>query len=82
MPSGSITLAQVAARTDELTIACSKCDRTGQYRLQTLIGRYKPQFRITDLLRMLSQGCPMREFVGAFAVCGIHCVDLPRRLRD
>jgi hypothetical protein len=61
MRSGSIMLANVAKQTDELAIACSKCDRTGRYRPQTLIRRYGPQFAISDLLGTLSVGCPMRE---------------------
>ena len=35
--TGSITLDAVAERTDTLAVACSRCDRTGQYRLDTLI---------------------------------------------
>jgi hypothetical protein len=76
MRSASITLADVAKQTDELAIACSKCDRTGRYRPQTLIQRYGPQFAISDLLRTLSVGCPMRESVDPCAMCGIHCLDL------
>jgi hypothetical protein len=78
MPSGLITLGEVAARTNELAIACSKCDRTGRYRLEPLIQRYGRQFAISDLLRTLSVGCPMWESVDPCALCGINCPDLAR----
>jgi len=39
MPPGSLTLAAVAARTDTLTIACTRCDRAGRYRPAMLIER-------------------------------------------
>ena len=58
MRSGSITLADVAKQTDELAIACSKCDRTGRYRPQPLIQRYGPQFAISDLRAHCPLGAP------------------------
>ena len=44
MADGSITLFQVAAHTKVLAVACSRCDRAGRYRLDTLIaGRSRPK---------------------------------------
>jgi hypothetical protein len=40
MATGSLTLDQVAAHTTVLTVACSRCDRAGQYGLATLITRH------------------------------------------
>ena len=60
MSSGFITLADVAARTDTLAVACSRCDRTGQYRLDVLIKRYALGFAVPGLLRQLSASCPRR----------------------
>jgi hypothetical protein len=37
--AGGITLAEVAAKTDVLDVACGRCDRTGWYPLATLIER-------------------------------------------
>jgi hypothetical protein len=68
------TLADVIARIDTVAIACSKCDRTAQYPVATLIERYGPQFAVDDLLRLLSVGCPMRESTGPCAACGIYMV--------
>ena len=33
------TLAEIAARTSMLTVACSRCERRGRYRLDNLIAR-------------------------------------------
>jgi hypothetical protein len=42
MADGSISLAEVAAHTEVLAIACSRCDRAARYRLDTLIVRHGP----------------------------------------
>ena len=34
------TLSEVAARAGMLTVACSRCERPGPYRLDTLIARH------------------------------------------
>ena len=49
MPSGAITLEQVAARIDVL----SRCDRAGRYPLTTLIGHYGLGLAIPTLLRAI-----------------------------
>jgi hypothetical protein len=69
------TLADIVARTDALAIACSKCDRAGQFAMAALTERYSPQFAVADLLRLLSVGCPMRQSTSTCAVCGIHIVE-------
>ena len=77
MRSGSLMLANVAARTDTLSIACTQCDRAGRYPVATLLKRFGPEIPIPDLLRVLAQGCPMREAVDPAALCGIYYHDLP-----
>lgn len=77
MPTGAITLADVAARTDVLAIACTQCDRAGRYRVDTLIERYAPGFGIPGLLRALSADCPTRASTNTYDLCGLHCPDLP-----
>ena len=73
---GSISLDQVAAHTAVLTVACSRCERAGQYRLDTLIARHGPHFGIPELLRLLSDDCPKRHSLSAYDLCGVHCPDL------
>jgi hypothetical protein len=77
MTAGAITLADVAARTDVLVVACTRCKRAGQYSLDTLIRRHGPLFGVPALLRHLSADCPRRQSVSAYDLCGIHCPELP-----
>jgi hypothetical protein len=76
MPSGSITLEQVAARTAALAVACTRCDRAGRYNLDALIAEHGPRFGIPALLRLLSADCPKRNSTSAYDLCGVHCPDL------
>jgi len=39
-------------------LACTKCDRRGQYRKATLIERYGPDQNTVDLLALISADCP------------------------
>jgi len=51
MPSsGSLTLGDVAAKTDVLAVACTRCDRTGRYPLAALIEKHVPAYTIPTLL--------------------------------
>jgi hypothetical protein len=75
--SGSITLGEAAKHTAVLTVACSRCERVGKYRLETLIARHGEDFGIPDLLRMLSDDCPKRKSVTIYDRCGVHCPELP-----
>jgi hypothetical protein len=78
---GSITLTAVAERTATLTVACTRCDRAGRYRLETLIARYGGSFGIPLLLGEMSADCPKRQSVSVYDLCGIHCPDLPSLFR-
>jgi hypothetical protein len=69
MPSGSITLAAVAERTAILAVACSRCERAGRYRLDTLIAQHGAAFGVPMLLRLLSQDCPKRASVSVYDLC-------------
>jgi hypothetical protein len=74
--TGAITLAQVAQRTEVLAVACSRCDRAGRYRLDTLIAQHGPRFGIPALLRSLSADCPKRKSVSVYDLCGVNCPDM------
>jgi hypothetical protein len=74
--SGAITLAAVAAKTDTLVVACSRCERAGRYSLHTLIINHGRRFGIPSLLAKLAGDCPKRKSVRAYDLCGIHCPDL------
>jgi hypothetical protein len=54
-------------------LSCSKCGRTGQYRKQTLIGRYGVDVRVPDLREEIAQCERRRQMHDA---CMVHYVDL------
>ena len=68
---GSFTLAEVAARTDVLAVACSRCERAEWYQLATLIERHGRSLHIPILLHELSKGCPRSD------LCVLCCPELP-----
>jgi hypothetical protein len=74
---GSITLGEAAEHTAVLTVACTRCERAGRYRLDTLIVRHGEDFGIPDLLRHLSADCPKRRSITVYDLCGIQCPELP-----
>jgi hypothetical protein len=75
--SGSITLGEAAEHTAVLTVACTRCERAGRYKLETLIARHEAGFGIPKLLRLLSKDCVKRASVSAYDLCGVHCPELP-----
>jgi hypothetical protein len=77
MAAGSLTLADVAAKTDTLVVRCTKCDRAGRYPLAILIRRLGPEFPIPQLLQGLSADCAKSEATNAYDLCGVYCPDLP-----
>lgn len=74
--TGSITLADVAARTDGLVVACTRCERAGRYSLDTLIRRHGPAFGVPALLRHLSADCPKRQSISVYDLCDAHAPEL------
>lgn len=78
---GSLTLSDVAARTDSLAVACSRCDRAGRYPMAKLLDQRGRDFSIPDLLRDLSRDCPKRETLSQYNLCGVHCPELPALFR-
>jgi hypothetical protein len=75
--AGSLTLSDVAERTDVLAVACSQCERAGRYPLASLIERHGQMYTIPTLLRTLSDDCPKRKSLSAYDLCGVHCPELP-----
>jgi hypothetical protein len=76
--AGSLTLLDVAERTDALIIACGRCDRAGRYPVATLIEKHGRSFPIPTLLRTLSADCPKHTSAAAYDICGVHCPELPK----
>jgi hypothetical protein len=76
MPVGVITLADVAARTDTLDVACKSCERAGRYAVAALVKRYGRRTDIPDLLRKLSANCSHQQSVRNYDLCGVYCPGL------
>ena len=57
MPSGSLSLAEIAERLTTLEVRCTKRDRRGRYRIATLIERNGADFAGPDLRDKLSADC-------------------------
>jgi hypothetical protein len=55
MPRSYVTLPSI--RPTLVRLACTKCDRRGQYRKATLIERYGPDANMVDLRLVLASGC-------------------------
>ncbi len=69
----SVTIAEYPAAM--VRLACSKCDRVGQYRKATLITRYGRATRLPHLLRDICANCPKMDVLGNDP-CGVRYRDL------
>jgi len=52
------TLSEIATRAAMLTVACSRCDRRGRYRLDTLIGRHGADAGARIIAPEITADCP------------------------
>ena len=64
-----------STRTDMVRLACTKCERRGQYRKATLIARYGPDKNMVDLRLELAAGCPKIEANKVMDLCGVYYPD-------
>ena len=77
MPSGSLSLAQIAELMTVVNVRCTKCDRRGRYRITTLIKRYGADFAGPDLREKLSEGCE-RHGAAEYERCDLYFPDMLR----
>lgn len=71
MPPGALTIAQYPA--DMVRLACTRCQRRGQYRKASLIERHGGDTSLPDL-RLAVARCPHAGALGT--ACGVYFVDL------
>lgn len=57
MANGSFTLGTVAARANRIDVACSRCERRGQYSLSRLVAKLGKDLPMTDLAKHVAD-CP------------------------
>jgi hypothetical protein len=56
-----------------LRLACDRCHRKGQYRLDTLVAKYGLEITMPDLRHMIAH-CPRHGAPGQ--ACGVYYADL------
>jgi hypothetical protein len=74
MPRPYVTLAEHPG--DMVRLACTKCERRGQYRKATLIERYGADANMVDMRLILAAGCPKIEAGKVMDLCGVIYPDL------
>jgi hypothetical protein len=81
MTRQAVTPADLLGRIEVLNVICSKCDRRGRYRVQSIIREITLGGRLTEWLARISADCPRRN-AGQFSDrCGVHSPDLARLSR-
>ena len=65
------TRGEIAARTGMLTVACSRCERRGRYRLDTLITRHGADAGMHVIVPGLVAACPRWESAALVERCEI-----------
>ncbi|BDC38939.1 hypothetical protein PTKU15_22360 [Paraburkholderia terrae] len=73
--TGSVALADVAARAKHLDVACTRCSRRGRYQLARLVEQFGADFPMTDLGAELAN-CPNRNVTAHGARCDVFFPDL------
>jgi hypothetical protein len=77
---GAITFRDIAGKLVVLRITCDKCGRSGQYRVDRLIGRHGIDAKLFDWSDEITADCPRRQARNLNDQCGARCPDLPKRL--
>jgi len=54
------TLGKIRARAGMFTVACSRCERRGRYRLDSLIARHGADALVRIIVPDLTADCPQR----------------------
>src|ERR1700676_5592204 len=73
MTGGSILLGQVAAKTEEIEIACKACPRRGRLRTERLVLDHGPAMPMPALLQLLAGDCPrLASTTMAADHCDVH----------
>jgi hypothetical protein len=78
MTRQAVTSADLLGRIEMLNVVCSKCERQGRYRVQTIIREVGLDGALTDWFARISADCPRRKSGQFSDWCGIHSPDLVR----
>jgi hypothetical protein len=69
--SDVVTLGEIAAHASMLDVACSRCERRGRYRLDTLIARHGANAGVRVIVPEVTADCPHRESAALVERCDI-----------
>jgi hypothetical protein len=78
----SITLGEVAARTDILDIRCGRCERHGRLNVARLLAQHGPETPIAEVMRAQIGDCPKRDDAQIQNRCDPYSPDLVRLFRS
>ncbi len=70
--SGAITLGDIAGKLAILEAACSKCDRSGRYRVARLIEQHGTDMGLPELRTIIAANCPRMISADPYDRCGVH----------
>ena len=70
------SLSEIATRTSMLAVVCSRCERRGRYRLDTLIARHGADPGARVIVPEITADCPQRESAVLMERCDILFPDL------
>ena len=73
MPRPYVTLAEYPM--EMVRLACTKCERRGQYRKATLIEHFGADANMVDLRLKLAAGCPKIAANKIMDLCGVYYPD-------
>jgi hypothetical protein len=80
--TSSITLGQVAARTEWLEVGCKRCGRSGRYSTKKLVEHLGAGFGVSELLTALASDCPHRVMENRWDRCGAEFPEIPELFRQ
>jgi hypothetical protein len=75
---GVITPRDLLGKVDVLAVECSKCGRSGRYRVATLVRLIGADGKLTDWLCDLTADCPRRRAGNVSDQCDARCPNLSR----
>jgi hypothetical protein len=74
VPRSYVTLAEHP--TDMVRLACTKCERRGQFRKATLLARFGPNYGLVSMRLDLAAGCPSIPAPSIHEHCGVFYPEL------
>jgi hypothetical protein len=77
MASGAVTLGELVRRLAMLDVACSKCSRSGRYRVADLVAKYGADTKLPDLRSVFATDCPRMNSIAMYDQCGVSYPHLP-----